>query len=61
MDSLELKDLAYRNRVSLWMIADRIGVHENTLVRWLRHDLSEEKQHLILDAINAIITERTKL
>lgn len=59
MSSQDLKDLAYSKRIAIWMIADRLGVHENTLLRWLRHDLPEEKQKQILKAINAIVLERT--
>lgn len=37
-----------------WQIAARIGIHENTLVRWLRAELSEAHKKAILSAIEAL-------
>lgn len=61
MKSEELKHLASSKRVPIWMIADELGISENTLFRWLRHDLPEDKQRQILNAITEILVERTKL
>ncbi len=61
MTSEELKDFAYRNRVALWRIARKLNVCENTVARWLRNDLPEDKQQKILKAIEEIVVERTKL
>ena len=61
MTSEEIKDFAYQNRVALWRIADKLNVCENTVARWLRGELPEEKQQQILNAITEIVVERTKL
>ena len=61
MKSEELKHLASSKRVPIWMIADELGISENTLFRWLRHDIPEDRQKLILNAITKILTDRTKL
>lgn len=61
MNTSEIKSVASRKRVAIWMIADKLGISENTLYRWLRHDLPEEKQQQVLDAIREIVVERTKL
>lgn len=61
MSTEDLKKLASKNKVAIWMIADKLSVSENTLFRWLRHDLPEEKQQKIIKAIHEIVLERTKL
>ena len=61
MKSEELKHLASSKRVPIWMIADKLGISENTLFRWLRHDLPDDKQQQILKAINDVVTDRMKL
>ena len=37
-----------------WQIALQLGIHENTLVRWLRNELSEERRKAIFAAIEAL-------
>ena len=41
--------------VPMWMVAQRLGVSENTLSRWLRIELepANPKRALILDGITA--------
>ena len=34
-----------------YQVADLCGVHETTLIRWLRYELDPEKRRMILDAI----------
>lgn len=40
-----------------WQIADAIGVSEGTFCKWLRRELSPEKELLILDAITKLRKE----
>jgi phage antirepressor YoqD-like protein len=40
-----------------WVIAERLGVHENTLNRWMRKEMSNEMKQKILAAINEIKNE----
>ncbi len=42
--------------IPFWKIGDKIGVHEGTLARWMRRELSEEKKTLIMAAINELKT-----
>lgn len=37
-----------------WQVAQRLGIHEVTLVRWLRTELPEDKYHLVLNAIDEL-------
>jgi len=59
MTSIEIKETLRRHRIYLWEVATKLGVSEITLCRWLRQDPPEEKAKLILNAINAIVLERT--
>ncbi|WP_274599146.1 hypothetical protein [Anoxybacillus flavithermus] len=34
-----------------------MGIHENTLYRWLRSEMSDEKKRLVIDAINKLKRE----
>lgn len=40
-----------------WQVAQRCGVVESTLIRWLRFDLPEERRKAIYDAIEALKAE----
>lgn len=40
-----------------WQVADKCGVSEFTFVRWLRHELTEEKRTAIYAAIEAAARE----
>lgn len=40
--------------VPLWAVANRIGVSEPTLLRWLRTPLPEEKERNIMGAISEL-------
>ena len=43
--------------VPLWMIAVRLGVCEQTLIRWLRVPLPTEKEREIMDTISELEKE----
>lgn len=53
MSNKELKEEMRALKVPQWKIADMLGVCEMTLIRWFRHDLSDEKK----SKIRAIIAE----
>ena len=55
-DLIRLK--ARNKRIPLWEIAERIGISEATISRWLRVQLSEEKESRILKAMEEITEER---
>ena len=44
--------------VRQWELAHALGVSEQTLVRWLRFELSEDKQMDMLEKIEAIVKEK---
>ncbi len=42
MNSKELKQEIRASKVPQWKIADRLGVCEMTLIRWLRHEIGND-------------------
>lgn len=52
----EIRETAKQNGVRHWQIAMRLGVSEQTLVRWLRMPLSPDIEAKILGAIHEIAT-----
>ena len=52
-----LKNYARKHKIPLWKIADVLGVCEFTLIRRLRHELSEEDRFLIESIIKELSAE----
>lgn len=52
-----IRDAAKRKGVKHWQIAKYLGISEPTIVRWLRVDLSPEREKTIMEAIEAIAKE----
>lgn len=44
-------------QIPLWAVAERLGIHENTLRIWLRKEIEGEKKQRILSAIYKIQSE----
>ena len=55
MENLMVRERAKKQKVSLWRIANEIGI-----TRWLRVPLSQQKEKLILDAISKLSREGAK-
>ena len=58
MENRQIREQIWAKRIPQWMIADRIGISEYTFCKWLRHDLSEEKEARVKTAIEQIEKER---
>lgn len=54
----DLRSRLYYARIPMWQLADTLGVHENTVVRWLRHPVTPEQQERIERAIVEILKKR---
>ena len=54
----ELKDIMYRHRIAQWMLAEKLGVSENTVNRKLRSPMPDELYKTYLKAINEIIEKK---
>lgn len=55
--NLEIREMAKNVGVKLWQIAERLGISEPTIVRWLRVPLSPEREKMVIEAIQAIAKE----
>lgn len=43
-----------KGNIPNWVIAEKLGIHENSFYRLLRHELSEEKKEEILNIIEEL-------
>jgi len=44
--------------LAIWQVADKVGVCEMTLIRWLRKELSEEKRNRVCLAIEDLRSKK---
>ncbi len=58
MTSNEIKQILKEKRIYQWEVAKVLGITEFTLTRWLREDLSHEKEEEIMKIIDQIMKER---
>ncbi|MEK5176919.1 hypothetical protein NST63_27630 [Heyndrickxia sp. FSL W8-0496] len=43
-----------KGSISYWLIADHIGIHENTLRNWMKTEMNIKRKKLVLKAIHTI-------
>ena len=53
--NMDIREWLYNARIPLWMLADAMGVHENTVVRWLRRPVTHDQRERIVQAIENIL------
>lgn len=46
-----------KGKIPLWRIAEKLSIHENTLIAWLRKELDPAKTEKVLIALNQVIEE----
>ena len=54
MTGKELKEIIQAKRLYQWEVAEFLNVNEFTLSRWLRGDISLDKEKRILEAIDVL-------
>lgn len=54
----KLREYMKQNDVPYWKLAAVLGVTEQTVIRWLRLELSEEKTAELMQKVNEIIKEQ---
>lgn len=59
-ENKKVREAAKVNGVKHWQIAAKLGISEQTIMRWLRMPLSHEKELAILKAIEVIAKEENK-
>ena len=52
-----LKSVLRQYNIPLWRVAHELGIGENTLYRWLRYELTQEKKDKIDIAIRGILND----
>ena len=55
----DIKQTMKTNFVPQWKVADRLGISEMTLIRWLRKEVPEEKRLQIMQAIEQLKNEKS--
>ncbi|MEK5039017.1 hypothetical protein [Sporosarcina sp. FSL K6-3457] len=43
--------------IPFWIIAERLGIHENTLHNWMKHEMEVDRRTQVLNAIERIRSE----
>lgn len=51
------RELLRAEKIPLWQIGQRLNVSEQTIIRWLRTELPEDKRRKILSAVEEIKAE----
>ena len=51
MNGKDIQNLLKKRRLYQWEVAQEIGINEFTLSRWLRNDIDDDKEQMILNAI----------
>ncbi|MBT2729201.1 hypothetical protein J7E63_20090 [Bacillus sp. ISL-75] len=49
-----------KGRIPYWVIAERLGVHENTIQNWMKKEMPKERKEEVLGAIAKIKEEIEK-
>lgn len=60
MCNKELREILRQHDIYMWQVAKKLGIHETSLVRWFREELSVERKQQVMSAIEEIKTERTQ-
>lgn len=58
MENNMIRTYAKNHGVSLWQLADRLGISENTIGRRLRRPLTKDDEILYIHTIDQIVSER---
>ena len=57
LKNAEVRRAARARGIPLWKIAEKLGISEASMTRWLRVELSEERRSAIFRAIAALSRE----
>ena len=58
MTNAELKQEIKESSIKMWEVAERVGVSDITLTKWLRSEKNIQKQPLVLKAFNELKAEK---
>ena len=54
----DIKTTAKTKGIKLWEIADKLGIADTTMSRWLRKELPQDKKQKIFNIIDQIAAEK---
>lgn len=57
MANMDIRVYLKTHHVPLWRLADALNIHENTLVRRLRHELPDDEKERLRALVDAIEKE----
>lgn len=60
MSNKEIRELLKKEHIYIWQIANKLSIHETTLVKRFRIELSEKHKTEVLSAVEEIKLERLK-
>lgn len=58
MQNYEIREAATKAGVKNWQIAEKLGIHEGTFSRKLRHELPYDEKQKIFDIISDLENEQ---
>jgi len=56
----EIRNAIENSYFFTWQLAQKLGIHENTLYRWLRTEMAEDKKEKVMIAIAQLNQEQGK-
>ena len=56
MKNVEIRSLIKQNRLFYYEVAEKIGIAETTLCKWLRKELTAEQKNKVITAIHELAT-----
>ena len=56
--NLEIRKQLMINKIPYWVLAEAAGLSENTVYRWMRTELTEERRKVVETAIETILAIR---
>lgn len=60
MNNRQIRAMMEKDDIYLWQIAKVLSIHETTLVKRFRNELSQEQLQQVLSAVEAIKLDRLK-
>jgi hypothetical protein len=58
--NLEIRTHIKKSKIYSWHLADKLGIHENTLFRRLRKELDDKEKRFLIEVIDQIVAELVK-
>lgn len=60
MNNRQIRAIMEKDDIYLWQIAEKLSIHETTLVKRFRNELTKEQMQQVLSAIEGIKLDRLK-